>query len=259
MKHFSGLIYMVKTACLWLRLNCRRFRVGGDDCAWPEVVRQVQEYLPERHCGPNESNHCTIGLMTHALHRAHRCILVIAMTYAISLGIGILMVHGGSEFALSYRDSLVARAHRDDPASRANDAGQHLRAAVIDFSRNLFMAAIPETIGGLTLVLPIGLAAYRGWVGGIVSVGQYHQSRLTQLWPATYYLTTLLLQVTAFTLAAGGGLHLGWATLRGRGPFIGPGWFRLSRLALVDVAQLYAIAVPLFAIGALWEFCLPPA
>jgi hypothetical protein len=194
--------------------------------------------------------------MIHALHRARRGILVIALTYAISLSIGIFMAQNGSSFALSYRDSLVARAHRNDPASRADDAGQHLRAAAIDFSRNLFMAAIPETIGGLTLVVPIGLAGYRGWVGGIVSVDRRHQSRLGQLWPATYYLVTLMLQLAGFTLADGGGLHLGWAGLRGRGPFVGPSWFRLSRPASVDVARLYAMVVPLFAIGSLWEFCV---
>src|SRR6266545_6305950 len=109
------------------------------------------------------------------------------------------MVHLDNRFALAYRDSLVAHAHRSDPAARANDAGGHALAAVIDFSRNLGLAAAPETIGGLTLVLPVGLAAYRGWVGGIVSVDRKHQSRLRHWRSAIYYLVTLTLQLTAFT------------------------------------------------------------
>lgn len=92
--------------------------------------------------------------MIHTLHRARQGILVIALMYTISLGI--FMTHNGSRFALSYPDSLVAAAHRDDPASRADDVGQHLRAAAIDFSRNLFMGAIPEqaAVSGLIRTRP---------------------------------------------------------------------------------------------------------
>jgi hypothetical protein len=113
-----------------------------------------------------------------ALRHARAGILIIATIYAVSLVAGIAMAHTGNRFALAYRDSLVARAHRADPAARADDAGAHGVAAAIDFSRNLGLAAIPDTIGGLTLVLPVGLASYRGWVGGIVSVNRDHQSRL---------------------------------------------------------------------------------
>jgi hypothetical protein len=129
-------------------------------------------------------------------------IAIMAVTYAAGLGAGILMTHSGNRFALAYRDSLVARAHRGDPAALADNAGTHVTAAVIDFSRNLGLAAIPETIGGLTLVLPVGMAVYRGWIGGIVSVDRSHQSRLRHPRSAVYYLVTLALQLAAFTLAA---------------------------------------------------------
>jgi hypothetical protein len=181
-----------------------------------------------------------------AVRHARAGILIIATIYAVSLVAGLLMAHTGNRFALAYRDSLVARAHRADPAARADDAGAHGVAAAIDFSRNLGLAAIPDTIGGLTLVLPVGLASYRGWVGGIVSVNRDHQSRLRRARAAVYYLVTLVLQLSAFTLAGGGGLHLGWAFLRKRGPFVGPAWFRLPKPALVDVAWLYVLIVPLF-------------
>ncbi|HEU5181817.1 MAG TPA: hypothetical protein VFW45_13600, partial [Candidatus Polarisedimenticolia bacterium] len=70
---------------------------------------------------------------------------------------------------------------------------------------------------------------------------------------------TLAFQLAAFTLAGGGGLHLGWAYLRRRGPFIGPEWFRLPRPALIDVGLLYLLIVPMFAIGSIWEFFWPTA
>ena len=192
-----------------------------------------------------------------ALYNARRGIAIIAVTYAVTLAAGMVMAHAGVQFALHFRDSLVVRAHRDDPASRADDGGRHLKAAAIDFSRNLFAAAIPETVGGLTVVLPVGLAAYRGWVGGIVSVDGHHESRLKQPRSATYFIVTLLLQLSGFTLAGGGGVHLGLAYLRRVGPSVGPRWFRLPRPALIDVAWLYSLAVPLFALGSLWEFLGP--
>ncbi|HXY30492.1 MAG TPA: stage II sporulation protein M [Gemmatimonadaceae bacterium] len=194
-----------------------------------------------------------------SLYQARFGILVAAITYAASVSLGLAMAHAGNRFALDYRDSLVARAERSDPAARADNAGAHAKAAVLDFSRNLGLAAIPETIGGLTLVIPVCLAAYRGWVGGIVSVDGAHRSRLRHLRSASYYLVTLFLQLSAFTLAAGAGLHLGWAFLRKRGPFVGPRWFRLPGPALADVAQIYLLIVPLFAVGSLWEFLSPIA
>jgi uncharacterized membrane protein SpoIIM required for sporulation len=195
-----------------------------------------------------------IGL---ALRHARPGIVIIAVTYILTVTSGAVMAHAGNSFALRYRDSLVARAHRADPASRADDRGAHATAALIDFSRNLGLAAIPETLGGMTLVLPVGLAAYRGWVGGIVSVNHAHRSRLAHVRTATYYLVTLFPQLAAFILAGGGGLHLGWAFLKHRGPFVGPRWFRLPQPALVDVAWLYAVVVPLFAVGSFWEFLGP--
>jgi hypothetical protein len=99
-----------------------------------------------------------------ALLQARIGILIIATTNVVTISAGVLAVHTGNQFALSYRDSLVARAHRSDPAARANDAGAHGTAAVVDFSRNLGLAAVPETIGGLTLVLPVGTALREGRV-----------------------------------------------------------------------------------------------
>lgn len=192
-----------------------------------------------------------------ALRRARDGIAIIAATYVVTVAIGIAMVHLGNQRALSFRDSLVAKAHRVDAASIADDRGDHVTAAAIDFSRNLGLAAIPETVGGLALVLPVAGAAYRGWVGGVVSVDHSHRSRLLKPRTAVYYVITMLLQLLAYTLADGAGLYLGWAYIRKRGPFVGPRWFRLPGPALKDTALLYVLIVPLFAIGSWWEFVGP--
>ena len=59
--------------------------------------------------------------------------------------------------------------------------------------------------------------------------------------------------------AGGAGLHLGLAFIRKQGPSIGPSWLRLPKPALVDVARLYLLIVPLFAAGSLWEYFVPAA
>jgi hypothetical protein len=192
-----------------------------------------------------------------ALRAARAPIGIMTATYLLSVGTGAVMVHSDNAFALAFRDSLVARAHRADPSARADDAGHHLQAATLDFSRNLGLAAIPETIGGLLLVVPVAMGAYRGWVGGIVSVDAHHRSRLAQPRSAAYFLVTLTLQLIGFTLAGAAGLHLGWSFFKKRGPFVGPAWFRLPGPALRDVGWLYAIIIPMFAIGSLWEFLGP--
>jgi len=138
-----------------------------------------------------------------ALSRARMGILTVALTYMLSVALGIVMAHRGNEFALSFRDRLVARAHRSDPAAVAYQQGKRFRAAFLDFSRNLFLGAIPQTAGGLAVVLPYPVAAYRGWVGGIVSVDSRHNSRLGSWHQAIYYLLTLLLQLIPYSLAGG--------------------------------------------------------
>lgn len=188
-----------------------------------------------------------------ALVRARWGIAAMAAIYGVAIVAGMLMAHGGVDFALRRRDAIVRAAHRADPASRADDRGNHLAAAAIDFSRNL-LAGAADTVGGLAFVVPIGLGAYRGWVGGLVSVDAHHRSRLIEPRSAAYYLITLLLQASAFVIAGGAGLHLGYANLRRRGPFIGPRWFRLPADATRDAAWLYAIIVPVFAAGSLFEF-----
>lgn len=166
---------------------------------------------------------------------------------------GAIMVHGGSPFALRYRDQLVARAHAQDPASLALAKGHRLEAAAWDFGRNLVLGAIPSTVGGLAIGVPYLIAMHRGWVGGIVSVDGNHVSRLIDPAERKYYLLTLVLQLIPYSLAGGAGVRLGLAYLR-RHPKPPQTWIGLPMDALHDVLWIYLLVVPLFAIASLWEF-----
>jgi hypothetical protein len=196
-------------------------------------------------------------LLTRALSRARLGIWTIALTYALSLGVGLGMVHAGNHWALSYRDALVARALRSDPTAIAYSEGRRVRAAGLDFVRNLFLGAIPQTLGGLIVVLPYPTAAYRGWVGGIVSVGRNHVSRLRQLRSALYYIITLLLQLIPYTLSGGAGVNLGLAYFRPPPYYRGRRWLGVPVEALRDAVRIYSLIVPLMLIASMWEFLSP--
>ena|SRR5713226_547615 len=192
-----------------------------------------------------------------AVSRARTAILSIVLTYVLSVAVGIGMVHAGNRFALSYRDKLVARAGRSDPAAIALRQGNRLRAALLDFGRNLFLGAVPQTVGGLAIALPYPVAAYRGWVGGIVSVDRAHASRLAKRRSAAYYVLVLVLQLVPYSLAGGAGVNLGLTYLRSRPHGRGEKWLGLPKEAVQDVLQIYLLVVPPFLIASLWEFWSP--
>jgi hypothetical protein len=176
-------------------------------------------------------------------------------TYAGAVTIGAIMVHTGNAFALRTGDRLVERAHAQGPASLALAKGHRLEAAAWDFGRNLVLGAIPSTISGLAIGIPYLTAMYRGWVGGIVSVDNKHASRLRDPRERIYYVATLVLQLTPYSLAGGAGVRLGLAYLRRRQ---NPGrtWFGLPLEAVRDVLWIYVLVVPLFAVASLWEFLM---
>src|SRR5438046_1424274 len=94
------------------------------------------------------------GVVVRALYRARIAILSVAAVNTLGVLIGILMVHSGSNFALSYGDRLVARAQNKDAAAIAYRQGHRLGAAFKDFTMNLAVGAVPQTITGLTVVSP---------------------------------------------------------------------------------------------------------
>lgn len=180
----------------------------------------------------------------------------VGLVYVLGVGVGMVMGHTGNAFALAQRDALVARANANDPASLALQHGDRLQAALIDFASNLFLGAVPSTIGGLAIVIPYPVALYRGWVGGIVSVDSIHVSRLAHPATATYYLVTLVLQLIPYTLAGGAGVNLSFAYLRPHPYYAGKRWLGFPAEALRDVGRIYVLIAPLFLIASLYEFLL---
>jgi uncharacterized membrane protein SpoIIM required for sporulation len=187
-----------------------------------------------------------------ALRRARLPILAVALTYAVSLLAGMVMVHASNSFAVSFRDSLVTQA-QTSPVLEALHKDDRLRAALLDFGGNLY-AAVADTLGGLGLVFPFPFIAYRGWVGGIVSIDSAHASRLANHQEALYYLTTLVLQLIPYALSGGAGVNMGLALWRPKPYYAGPKWLTIPSEAVRDVLRIYLIVVPLFLLASLWEF-----
>ena len=193
--------------------------------------------------------------IVRAIKRARYSILTVAVMYALSLLIGIVMVHTGNPFALRYRNQLVARAAEQDPAARALDRGNKLQAALLDFAGNLILGALPKTVSGFAVVMPYPWVAYQGWIGGIVSVRGDATSRLNNIRSAVYYLLTLLLQLTPYSLAVGAGVNVGVSLFRPSTYYQGEKWLNIfPKEALRDVGRIYALVIPLFLVASLWEF-----
>lgn len=190
-----------------------------------------------------------------ALRRARGPIVASAVTYLASVVIGIVLATAGVPFAVSQRDAIVGGAGTS-PVTQAERRGDHLQAALLDFGSNLLLGAVPTSITGLSVIGPFPIAAYRGWVGGIVSIDSRHKSRLADPGPAVYYLITLAIQLIGYILTMAAGLHIGLAAWRARNDDSLRSWagFRLPPAALADAGYLYVLAVPAFLVGSLWEF-----
>lgn len=199
-----------------------------------------------------EKNLSIIAIVMRALHRARMPILTVAITYFVSVSVGMLMVHTGNEWAIAYRDTLVSKA-QSSPINLALDQNDRLRAAILDFGGNLF-GAISNTLEGLGVIFPYPFIAYRGWIGGIVSIDSLHMSRLAEPQEAAYYLITLTLQLIPSILAAGAGVNIGLANFRPAPFYEGEKWLGLPKEAIRDAFRIYLVVVPLFFLASLWEF-----
>lgn len=196
-----------------------------------------------------------IRKVASALYHARYPIALSAATNLIPLLLGIGMVTAGVPFAVSERDSIVNSA-RGSPITSAYNRGDRLQAALLDFGSNLVLGAGATTITGISVVGPFPIAAYRGWVGGVVSIDSKHTSRLSRRDDAIYYVVTLLFQLAGYILAMAAGVHVGIAAWRARNDkslrsFVG---IRIPWWSLRDAAWLYVLVVPLLLIGSLWEF-----
>jgi uncharacterized membrane protein SpoIIM required for sporulation len=188
----------------------------------------------------------------HALHRARLPILTIGMTYLVAIMVGIIMVHAGNPFAISYRDEIVSNA-QSSPINIALNQNHRARAALLDARGNL-ISALSNTLGGLGVIIPYPFVAYRGWIGGIVSIDGAYVSRFSDHHEALYYLTTLILQLIPSILAAGIGVNLGLSYYRPKPYYQGKKWLGLSQEAILDVARVYLLVIPLLLLASLWEF-----
>jgi hypothetical protein len=194
-----------------------------------------------------------------ALRRARLPILWIAVTYLVGASTGAILVHAHNRFALNCRDRLVGRAYQSDPAAIALSRGHWVRAAADDFAGNLLAGAVTSTIMGLSVVLPFPAAAYRGWVGGMVSVNGHHTSRLADPRECAYYLGVLVLQLIPYTLAGAAGVRLGLAFVlpRSRWSYSSPQrWLGLPAEGIRDVFRIYLLVVPMFLIASVVEFAI---
>jgi hypothetical protein len=165
------------------------------------------------------------------------------------------MVHNGNKFALSYRDKIVGHAIKTDKASINAQQGNNFSAALIDFSENLFIGAVPQTVMGLSVVIPHISASMQGWIGGIVSVDYKHKSRFTDFRSTFYYFFVLLLQFIPYSLAIGAGIKCGIDFYNNNKM---QGWslrkFSIPKSTIVDLGYVYILVVPLFFVASSFEF-----
>jgi uncharacterized membrane protein SpoIIM required for sporulation len=187
-----------------------------------------------------------------AISRARISIIIVAITYLLSLSVGIAMVHLGGEYALNFRDQLVGEAQSGSILTQATP----LSIAFADFLGNL-RGAVADALGGLGVVFSFPLIANRGWVGGIVSVDSSHLSRLVTPASAAYYVSVVVMQLTGYTLAAGAGINAGLSFWRTRPEYAEKKWLGISVEAFRDLGRIFLLVVPILLIASLWEFLSP--
>jgi hypothetical protein len=190
-----------------------------------------------------------------ALIKCRIYVLTIFITYCISCFVGIIMVHNGNNFAVSYRDKIVGKAVATDKASINYQKGNNFTAALNDFKGNLFFGAIPQTFMGLGIVVPYFTVSKQGWIGGIVSVNSEHKSRFKNFKSTFYYFFVLLLQFIPYSLAIGSGIKFGidfYINNKIHGWLI---WkFKIQTSGLLDIGYIYLLVVPLFFLASCFEF-----
>jgi len=174
--------------------------------------------------------------------------------YLISVLSGIAMVHLRNPMALRFEHRIVGAAQTSKIVV-ANNQGNKVQAALLDASGNLLQSAVPKTVMGLSVVMPYPWVAFQGWVGGIVSVRWNGSSRFNTVHSAIYYVLTLLLQLAGFSLAAGAGVNVGLSMFKPAEYYTGTKWLGLfPKEAVIDAFRIYALVIPLFIVGSLWEF-----
>jgi hypothetical protein len=195
-----------------------------------------------------------IQRVSQALARARVPIAIVAVACICPLVVGGILATSGNSLALSERDRIVGAAQGSE-ITAAYKEDDRVRAALLDFTGNV-EAALVTSVTGLSIVGPVPIAANRGWVGGIVSVDAHHVSRLSQPGTAFYYLVTVTLQLIPYILTGGAGMYLGLVAWRRRNDasvrsLLG---LRIPGEAIRDVGWIWALSLPIFLAGSLFEF-----
>jgi hypothetical protein len=195
-----------------------------------------------------------IRRVSDALGRARLPIAIVAVASTCPLVVGAVLAISGNSFALSERDRIVSAAQGAE-ITAAYQQDDHVRAALLDFGGNVETALV-TSVTGLAIVGPAPIAAYRGWVGGLVSVDARHVSRLSQLGTASYYLVTVTLQTIPYILTGGAGMSLGLVAWRRRNDASVRSFLslRIPGEAIRDVGWIWAVSLPIFLAGSVFEF-----
>lgn len=191
-----------------------------------------------------------------AVRKAGTCVLSVALVHGLAVTAGAIAVHAGYVPALAYRDRLVTRARSADPVSLAFQRGENLHAALVEAARTQVVCAA-VAVTGLTVVSPYALSAFRGVVGGVVSVDGHHASRLRDPDQAVYYLSVVILQIIPYALAGGAGVRLGLTYFRRGGEYPGDRWLGYPKEAIWDVLRILVLTIPFVLVANLWEFLSP--
>lgn len=165
------------------------------------------------------------------------------------------MVHYGNNLALSQRDKIVNSAATGDKAAINYQSGNNFTAALYDCADNFFFAAIPQTVMGFSVILPYFTVAYQGWVGGIVSVNNSHQSRFKNPKTLVYFFIVLLLQFIPFSISIGAGIKCGIDFFKHNSSVSWKFWnYRMPLASLKDLGYILLLSIPLFFIASCFEF-----
>jgi len=197
----------------------------------------------------------TINLVYLAIKRCKNFILSVFIAYCISCLVGIVMSQNGNNFALSCRDKIVGRAVKTDKASINYQEGNNFLAALNDFKANLLFGAVPQTLMGFGIVIPYFSVLRQGWVGGIVSVNNSHQSRFKNPKTLVYFFIVLLLQFIPFSISIGAGIKCGIDFFKHNSSVSWKFWnYRMPLASLKDLGYILLLSIPLFFIASCFEF-----
>jgi uncharacterized membrane protein SpoIIM required for sporulation len=200
--------------------------------------------------------HRELAKIAVALRRARTWILALALVHVLAVIVAAIMVHAGYVPTIALRDRLVAQARQSDPVSLASRRGDNIQAALLEAARTEWVC-VSVAVTGLTVVSPYVLAAYRGVVGGVVSVDDNHISRLLHPGQASYYISVIILQIIPYALAGGAGVKLGLAYFQRGSESEGGRWLGYPKEAIWDVVRILVLTIPFVLLANLWEFLSP--